>query len=465
MPYRNEVQPLNLFGDFLAGKQAAIQQQGAQQGNALRGLQVQRAQSLNALAQDPSATPEQYIRAGDAQTGVALGNEQQAAQVQKQQALSQLAGIAQKALTIQDPAQRKGFLQQAGQVYAPAFTALGADMSQFPAMLAMPDDQLQQKLQQVAQFAAPPAPIKVGAGESLVAPNVQGTAVTPLYTAPQSAAQEETARHNREMERLAGQRITAGASAGSLLSDEGMDLAAQEYLNTGKLPSGMGRGAAGTNARIISRSAELARANGNDAQAAALNRAAFKSAQTGLTALTKQRTLVGAFERTALKNLEIAVDESSKVDRTGVPAINRWLLAGKKSLSGDVEVGRFNAALTSALNEYAKVLSGATGAAGISDAARKEAEELLSTANTPEQVTGIVEIMKREMANREAGFAEQEAQLKETMSGRPAVGVAPAERGAPIAPGAPAVTPADTAQARGSANKVLTYDPATGTFK
>lgn len=431
MPYRNEVQPLNLFGDYLAGQQASQQSQRANQVNALGGLQVQRAQAVNALGQNPNATPEQYVRAGDTQAGMALQTMNQQGQVDKQQALGQLAGIAQKALTITDPAQRKSFLQQAGQVYAPSFQALGADMSQFPQMLAMPDDQLAQKLQQVAQFAAPPKPIEVAAGGSIVVPNAAGTAFTSAFTAP-NPGQEETARHNKAMEGL-----TAQKNSGSVLTPEGQDLAAQEYLNTGKLPPGMGGAQTGINAKIIARAAEISSANGNDAQAASLNRASFKAAQTGLTALTKQRTLVGAFERTALKNLEIALDESNKVDRTGVPALNRWLLAGKKSLTGDVEVGRFNAALTSALNEYAKVLSGATGAAGISDAARREAHDLLNTANTPEQVVGIVDIMKREMSNREAGFAEQEAQLKETMGAKPNVPVAPASHGAPQAPGAP----------------------------
>lgn len=450
MPYQNEVRPLNLFGDFLAGKQASIDQQGAQQGNALRGLQVQRAQGLNALAQNPNATPEQYIRAGDAQTGTALQGAQQQQQVDKQQALGQLAGIAQKALTIQDPTQRKGFLNQAMQVYGQAFTALGGNPQQGLAELqSLPDAELTNRLNQVAQFAAPPAAVKLGANESLVRPSADGTSVTPLYTAPAGPnGLEETARHNRAMEGLMAQKNSA--SAGSMLTPEGQDLAAQEYLNTGKLPPGLGRASAGINAKIVSRAAEIAAANGNDAQAAALNRAAFKSSQTALTALTKQRTLVGAFERTALKNLEIAVEESAKVDRGGVPALNRWILAGKKNLAGDVEVGRFHAALTSALNEYAKVLSGATGAAGISDAARREAEELLSTANTPEQVTGIVEIMKREMANREAGFEEQEAQLHETMSGRKAVDVAPAATGAPVAPGASAGAQAAAPTATGA---------------
>lgn len=203
MPYRNEVQPLNLFGDYIAGRNAAIDQQGAQQANALRSLQVQRQSGLNALAQNPTATPEQYVRAGDAQTGMALDTMNQRSQQDKQQAVQQMVGIAQKALTITDPAQRKSFLQQAGQIYGPSFQALGADMSQFPQMLAMPDDQLQQRLQQVAQLAAPKAPIQVAAGGSLVNPDTNQA----VFTAP-NPTQEETARHNRAMEAIG--RANAG---------------------------------------------------------------------------------------------------------------------------------------------------------------------------------------------------------------------------------------------------------------
>lgn len=264
--------------------------------------------------------------------------------------------------------------------------------------------------------------------------------------ARQAAADAETARHNKASETNVAAGVSARANAGNALSPEGMDLAAQEYLASGKLPPGLGRAAAGINAKIVSRAADIAAANGDDAKAATLHRAAFGAAKGALNKLTQQRTMVGSFERTALKNLEIALEESKKVDRTGSPVINRWLLAGKKNLAGDVAVGRFHTALTSALNEYAKVLSGATGAAGISDAARKEAESLLSTADTPEAVAGIADIMKREMANREAGFAEQEAQLHETMGGKSSVDVAPAAEGAPQAPGAPMALPPKNAK-------------------
>lgn len=207
MPYRNEVQPLNLFGDFIAGKQAAISQQAGQQQNALRGLQVQQGQQLNALAQNPNATPEQYIRAGDAQTGAALDTIGQRSQQDKLQAVQQLVGIAQKALTITDPAQRKGFLQQAGQIYGPAFQALGADMSQFPQMLAMPDDQLAQRLQQVAGLAAPQKPIEVAAGASLVTPDGKG-GYSSAFTAPDKAGSTPSAIQEYEYAKGQGYKGT-----------------------------------------------------------------------------------------------------------------------------------------------------------------------------------------------------------------------------------------------------------------
>jgi hypothetical protein len=187
MPYRNEVQPLNLFGDFLAGKEAAIGQQAAQQGNALRGLQVQRAQGLNALAQNPNATPEQYIRAGDAQTGDALAGAQRQQTMDKQQAFGQLASLAAKALTITDPNQRKGFLAQAQQIYGPAFAASGADMSTYSQMLALPDDVLTQRLESVAKFAQPQKPIEVAKGGSLVLPDGKG-GYAAAYTSPSGEA-------------------------------------------------------------------------------------------------------------------------------------------------------------------------------------------------------------------------------------------------------------------------------------
>lgn len=151
MPYRNEVRPLNLYEDFQAGRANALGRQADEQGNALRGMQLQRAQRLNALA--PDATPEEYMRAGDVQTGAALAGYQQNQQADKRQSLARAGSIAKQALSIQDPAMRKGFLQQAISTYGQDFAALGSDMSQVQQMLALPDEKLLPMLQQASQFA------------------------------------------------------------------------------------------------------------------------------------------------------------------------------------------------------------------------------------------------------------------------------------------------------------------------
>lgn len=184
MPYRNEVRPLNLFADYLGGRRAAIDEEGAQQVNALRATQVQSAQSVNALAQNPNATPEQYIRAGDTQTGVALGNEQQSQATNQMQAAQELSSLVKRA-NITSPQQARDFTRQIAQQYGQHFQAMGVDLNKSLGDLdSTPDDVLMQRLTQVAQFAAPQKPIEVNKGASLVVPNAQGTGVTPLYTPP-----------------------------------------------------------------------------------------------------------------------------------------------------------------------------------------------------------------------------------------------------------------------------------------
>lgn len=178
-----EVRPVNFFADFMAGKQTAQDERSAARANALADMQFQRSERVNALGQNPNATPEDYIRAGDVQTGAALSGYQQNQQANKQQALTQLAGLAQKALTIQDPAQRKAFLAspEVVQIYGPSFQAIGADHTKGIAELQqLPDAELQQRLSQVAQFAQRAAPVNVAAGGSLVDPSTG----KPVYTAP-----------------------------------------------------------------------------------------------------------------------------------------------------------------------------------------------------------------------------------------------------------------------------------------
>ena len=207
------------------------------------------------------------------------------------------------------------------------------------------------------------------------------------------------------------------ASASQSMGAQTIDFLAQQYITTGNLPSGISR-SPGMASRVYGRAAELASEMGLSAQATAIRGAAFRANQTAFAQLRRQRTAVESFERTARANLELAAQLSERVGgRDGAPVVNRWLLAGRRQIAGDPDVAAFHTALTSALNEYAKVLSGATGAAGITEGAREEAESLLSTANTPQQVRAIMETMRQEMHNRIESFERQEADLRASMGG------------------------------------------------
>jgi hypothetical protein len=211
-----------------------------------------------------------------------------------------------------------------------------------------------------------------------------------------------------------GAAATTKAS-GQAGSQEGIDLAATQYYQTGKMP------AVGNNptlrAQILARSAEIAKENGDSSKEAVLRGQANQANAGALTQLTKQKTMVGAFEKNASKNADMALAKSAAVDRTGVPAFNRWVNAGRKEITGDPATAEFNAANQTFVSEYAKVMSGSMGNTPVSDSARQHANEMLNTAMTHEQYVAVVNLLKQEMQNRMAGFDEQELSLRKNLLG------------------------------------------------
>ena len=236
------------------------------------------------------------------------------------------------------------------------------------------------------------------------------------YQKQQAAAERE---RNRIREKEVDRR---GAAADeTTLTDDAISAAAEKYRLSGNLPPlGAGKTGAVMKAAILSKAAELAKAAGETGEEQAIRLVANTANKSALAQLTKQEQMVGAFEKNALKNLDIALQASKEVDRTGVPVLNRWLLAGRKSLAGDPAVSKFHAANTTFINEYAKIMSGSMGNTVVSDSLRKETESLLATKDTPEQYEATVNLMKQEMANRMKGFAEQKNELVGSMKNNPA---------------------------------------------
>lgn len=204
----------------------------------------------------------------------------------------------------------------------------------------------------------------------------------------------------------------------SMLDDPTVNLLAETYIKTGQMPAfGIGMGQA--RKQILDRVGQIASRQGMDVGTLLAGQAGWQANKAELTRLQQQRGPVMAFAETADKNLALAQSLSGNVDRTGSPVVNRWLLAGRRSILGDPDVSRFDAALRTAINEYAKVTSSASaGGQQTSDVARKEIEDMLNSAQTPEQINGVVNILQQEIQNRREGYETQIEHLNAALSGQ-----------------------------------------------
>jgi hypothetical protein len=195
---------------------------------------------------------------------------------------------------------------------------------------------------------------------------------------------------------------------------EAIDNAAARYNIDGTLPPmGMGKGGSAARSQILNRAAELVSGvSGTDQR---VNQLTTKASASTLLQLKKTKTMIKAFEEMANKNADIALEMSAKVDRSGTPVVNRWFLAANNKIAGDVDTATFNTALNVFANEYAKIMSGSMGNTPVSDSARKEAHEILNTAQTPAQLRANIKLLQREMKNRIIGLDESEHELIKQM--------------------------------------------------
>lgn len=211
-------------------------------------------------------------------------------------------------------------------------------------------------------------------------------------------------------------QLKAQADA-SGLSSEALDNAATAYNVTGVLPS-YGMGGANVKLAIQNRAAQMRADSGMSTEQWLGGAAGAQAAKSAMGTLEKQAALANSFSATAEKNGQLLLGMLDKgAGPSGVPMIDRWIQAGRKDVAGDPEVSKLNAVMEAYKTEQAKVMSGATGASGITDAARTHVDGIISTASTPEQIRAVVETFSKERQNRIAGYDEQREALKSRVGG------------------------------------------------
>jgi len=246
---------------------------------------------------------------------------------------------------------------------------------------------------------------------------------------------EATNKANFEITKAsAGGKQAASAEALKPLNDDSADFQARFYLRTGQIPAGFGGQA--MRSQIIEKATQIANENNTSVDDILSGRATLKADTGSLAAVTKQKNAAEGYERGAMKSLDLAV---SLIPPTPEPldtqTLTRWARTGATEF-GEVAVPKYQAALITALDQYAKVLSGATGAQGSTDSARTLALSLIPPGATSKQIPGIVDVLRKDMANKVGGYNEQISSLQEGIA-HPGQ----SHKGAPSSPGVAPPTP------------------------
>jgi len=126
-----------------------------------------------------------------------------------------------------------------------------------------------------------------------------------------------------------------------------------------------------------------------------------------LTRLTQSQSAIRSFENTALRNGEMLVELAKKVDRTGIPVVERWTRAGRKAILGDPDVTRFDAQVQLYRAEVAKILTNPNLTGVLTDTARREVEGFISGGSTAKQIAAVTQLLKRDFKNRDEAIEKE----------------------------------------------------------
>ena len=194
-------------------------------------------------------------------------------------------------------------------------------------------------------------------------------------------------------------------SVGGALGGGAKPFTDSEIASFGQLYKGQ---QAGINPRIPAKTQlryqEWLSKNGGDVNAIVSGSAAAKAGTSALGAQTKQFEAAKNFSDTFDKNAQMALEFSDTVARTKSPIANQLIQSWQSSGVQNPELKSFKNATETAVNEYAKIMSGSTGSSAVSVAAAKHAREMLSTADSPETYKKAIQTLRREADNRLESF-------------------------------------------------------------
>lgn len=202
----------------------------------------------------------------------------------------------------------------------------------------------------------------------------------------------------------------------SIANPGGKDLAVEgmawAYITTNHMPfTGMGGGKKGSENKrevAVARSGEILADLGISWAELPGLQANIKANAKALSTITSMGHTMSQFENTVTRNMDLAQQLSEKFSRTSSPFLNR-IQGGIQRQSGDQAVDNFNLQMRTLAQEYAKVMAGSTSASGVRITDSEEATKLINGFIGDKNLSGLFEVMNKDMENRRAAVEREKA--------------------------------------------------------
>lgn len=226
--------------------------------------------------------------------------------------------------------------------------------------------------------------------------------------------------------RFAKQVASPGDAGG--LTPQAIALLAKEAEKDKGVLANIGRGVQGAKdlRAIINKMGE--NLEGKSGPGLADRRARFNSDRRSLDQIVPKYDAITAFENSAIAQGKVLVGLAQKVDTTGMPVMERWIRAGRKSIAGDEDVSEFHAQIYLFRAEAAKILTNPNLTGVVTDTARKEVEDFLPDKASAKQIERVVKRLEADFILRKTTMADQIQEIKDRMT---AGGDAPSSAAAP----------------------------------
>lgn len=229
----------------------------------------------------------------------------------------------------------------------------------------------------------------------------------------QQRSEEKSRDRTYSLEYLKYKDMLKGDVALSDRAKDGIAMALAKGAPMSNFPFGLGPQAVKDRTAIYNRAFEMF-----DNLDLAEKQAAYKANAQNLAWQTRTLSNITAYEGTALKNMDLFLEQGRKIIDTGSPLINAPFRKISSNVFGSGNQAAFNAARQVVTPEFARLIQSFGQSAGgiLTNEAREEMDAVLSGDYTLKQLYDVASILRKDAFNRKSELQSEVEQIKKRIA-------------------------------------------------